>query len=136
MRKQTAQAHLLHRNTQALALNTNRVQLTVHTRQHRNLGHLQARTHRTVTGTMRRVGVLILAHRLRTHRRNTFGNSHSLLAVRVVVGQIHAAHHARGCLLKGGRTGLPHQGAARAQVRHLSGGNIAVGGTHPLGHFL
>ena len=100
--KQTAQTHLLHRNTQTLALHTNRVQLTVHTRQHRNLRHLQTRTHRTITGTMRRVGALILAHRLCTHRRNTFGNSHSLLAVRVVVRQINAPHHARGSLLKGG----------------------------------
>ena len=134
--KQTAQTHLLHRNTQALAFHTNRVQLTVYTRQHRNLRHLQARTHRTITGTMRRVGALILAHRLRTHRRNTLGNSHSLLAVRVVVRQINAPHHARGSLLKGGRARLPHQGAARAQVRNLSSGNIAVGGTHPLGNLL
>ena len=134
--KQTAQTHLLHRNAQALALHTNRVQLTVHTRQHRNLRHLQTRTHRTITGTMRRVGALILAHRLRTHRRNTLGNSHSFLAVRVVVRQINAPRHARGSLLKSGRTRLPHQGAARAQVRNLSGGNIAVGGTHPLGNLL
>ena len=134
--EQTAQTHLLHRNAQTLALHTNRVQLTVHTCQHRNLGHLQARTHRTIAGTMRRVGALILAHRLRTHRRNTLGDSHSLLAVRVVVRQINTPHHARGCLFKSGRTRLPHQGAARAQVRNLSGGNIAVGGTHPLGNLL
>ena len=134
--EQTAQTHLLHRNAQTLALHTNRVQLSVHTRQHRDLGHLQARTHRTIAGTMRRVGALILAHRLRTHRRNTLGDSHSLLAVRVVVRQINTPHHARGCLFKSGRTRLPHQGAARTQVGNLSGGNIAIGGTHPLGNLL
>ena len=45
LREQATQAHLLHRNVQALALLANRVQLAVGAGQHGDLGHLQARTH-------------------------------------------------------------------------------------------
>ena len=45
LREQAAQAHLLHRNVQALALLANRVQLAVGAGQHGDLGHLQAWTH-------------------------------------------------------------------------------------------
>ena len=136
LREQAAQTHLLHRNVQALTLLTNRVQLTVGAGQHGDFGHLQARTHRTVASAVCRVGPFVLAHGLGAHPGNPLGNARGLCAVGVVVGHLHTTGHPGGGLLEGGSAFLPGQHAARAQVGHLIGADIAAYRTHPLWNVL
>ena len=136
LREQATQAHLLHRNVQALALLTNCVQLAVGAGQHGDLGHLQARTHRTVAAEVRRVGPFVLVHGLGAHPGNPLGNARGLRAVGVVVGHLHATGHPGGGFLEGGSAFLPDQHAARAQVGHLIGADIATHRAHPLGNVL